>query len=167
MINCLLAWADIALRPALQRQMPYEDAEVVYCLTLCRGTFWVGGGDAPKTMALFRAWHRALLSLRQQPAGSEGAKILRGGDHFSFEGAAVAEALCNYTLARTGRGLLVLSLGTVRVGDEVALLRGADLPLVVRRDDAGRVRLVGAAYVHGVMFGEWWDEGRCQRMDFV
>jgi hypothetical protein len=167
MISCLLVWADIALRPALQGQIPYEDAEVAYCLTLCRGTFWVGGGDVPKTMALFRAWHRTLLSMRQQPAGSEGAKILREGGHFYFEDAAVALALRNYTLARTGRGLLVLSLGTVRVGDEVALLRGADLPLVVRREDAGGVRLVGAAYVHGIMFGEWWDEGRCQRMDFV
>jgi hypothetical protein len=61
----------------------------------------------------------------------------------------VAGTLCNYTLARTGR---VLSLGTVRVGDEVAMLRVADLPPVVcREDEACRGGVCAWHHVWGVV----------------
>ena len=49
----------------------------------------------------------------------------------------------------------------VRLGDEVALLAGSSVPMVLRRDESTRAMgyrhwLTGEAYVHGVMFGEAW-----------
>lgn len=83
-------------------------------------------------------------------------------DQFYF---ADVEALTwrNYTLARTRSGLLVMGIGEVAENDEIALMKGCDLPLIVRvsRTVPRLFRLVGAAYVHGIMYGEWWDERRC------
>ena len=49
------------------------------------------------------------------------------------------------------------------VGDWVVLCEGGARPLVVRQSGE-RLELVGDSYVHGIMNGEAWDEGRCERM---
>lgn len=50
-------------------------------------------------------------------------------------------------------------MGTVppnaRVGDDVFLVSGLSLPMIIRRED-GVNTLIGPAYVHGVMDGERW-----------
>lgn len=49
-----------------------------------------------------------------------------------------------------------LGLGTESIenGDEVWLLVGADVPFTLRKIGEGEYRIVGEAYVHGVMHGE-------------
>jgi len=75
----------------------------------------------------------------------------------------------NYTISRTASGLLVMGFGSIEPNDEIALMKGCDLPLIVRASQAvpGQFKLVGPAYVHNIMSGEWWDEKRCYNMDFV
>ncbi|KAH8658186.1 heterokaryon incompatibility protein-domain-containing protein [Xylariales sp. PMI_506] len=51
-------------------------------------------------------------------------------------------------------GYLGLGLETMQVGDEVYVLAGADVPFIIRRDGPDRYRLIGEAYVHGMMHGE-------------
>jgi hypothetical protein len=57
---------------------------------------------------------------------------------------------------RSGR----LGLGPKSVGkesnckDEVWILQSAKVPLILRREKDGRYRVVGEAYVHGIMYGE-------------
>jgi Heterokaryon incompatibility protein (HET) len=81
---------------------------------------------------------------------------------------------------RTERGYIGLAGNEVRVGDSVVLCRGGMVPLVLRRVEAetevdrstGRERpdkwrLVGDAYIHGIMDGEAFDEGSCESMILV
>ncbi|KAH6714293.1 heterokaryon incompatibility protein-domain-containing protein [Leptodontidium sp. MPI-SDFR-AT-0119] len=45
----------------------------------------------------------------------------------------------------------------VQLGDVVCVLRDADVPFILRGDGKGRFRLVGPAYVEGLMDGEAWE----------
>ncbi|KAK0124626.1 hypothetical protein ONS95_009573 [Cadophora gregata] len=75
-------------------------------------------------------------------------------------------------LVRTEEGYLVLVPGGTEVGDRVFLVRGGRVPVVLRErgeegeegEGDGRWEVVGEGYVHGVMLGEAWDEGRCEEL---
>ncbi|KAK7956549.1 uncharacterized protein PG986_005771 [Apiospora aurea] len=58
-----------------------------------------------------------------------------------------------------------------RVGDEVWLLAGSDVPVVLRRQGDGnaRFRVVGPAYVDGAMYGKMWadDESMLETITLV
>ncbi len=179
--------------PAYEGRMNPADAEVTYFLTLSRGSFWLAGGDSALAITYFRDWRTALLRAREahnlgQPQYGAALEDLFRGGAISFSNNpqetqrlsrvvlttrpfrnAVLETLRNFTLSRTGTGQLELGPRTTARGDEVAPTRGRDLPLIVRRSGSAgqRVRLVGAAYVHGVMYGEWWDQKKCWAMEFV
>ena len=53
------------------------------------------------------------------------------------------------------QNFLGLGPDRLRVGDEVWLLKEAFTPFVLRRRENGQFTLVGEAYVHGIMHGEW------------
>jgi len=55
-------------------------------------------------------------------------------------------------------GYLGIASDASRVGDEIALISGLELPMVVRRSDDGSFRFIAPAYVHGIMSGERWPE---------
>ncbi|KAI9768467.1 MAG: hypothetical protein M1840_004876 [Geoglossum simile] len=57
----------------------------------------------------------------------------------------------------------------MRTGDVVVLLSGLRLPMIARRSSTGQFRLIGPAYVHGMMNGERWpkDAGLLQEFTFV
>lgn len=54
----------------------------------------------------------------------------------------------------TRKGHLVLSSEHVKRGDVVALIRGTQVPFILRRQIGGAFRLVSEAYVDGIMDGE-------------
>src|ERR1700742_2039050 len=101
-------------------------AEVIFCLTLSRGTFWVGVGDANKAMHEFRLWRAALVSLRsqmsQQQTAAARSQFLEE-DRFLFSDLALLSWL-NYTVARTAGGLLAMGFGLIEPNDEIALMTG-------------------------------------------
>jgi hypothetical protein len=69
-------------------------------------------------------------------------------------------------VTKAEEGNLALVPHAVRVGDMIALFKGGRCPFVVRK--WGRKwKLVGDAYVHGMMDGEAWDVEECEEMDFV
>ncbi|RSL81600.1 hypothetical protein CEP51_005743 [Fusarium floridanum] len=69
-------------------------------------------------------------------------------------------------MARTKGGYLALVTEPCRVRDEIALLKGGKAPFVVRRD--GKYwKILGECYVHGIMFGEAWDERKRHEMEFT
>lgn len=70
-------------------------------------------------------------------------------------------------IVRTGRGYFSLAPGETKVDDYVALLKGADMPLIIRSAGVDRWKIMGAAYVHGFMDGEMFDDAKCSRMWFV
>jgi len=67
-------------------------------------------------------------------------------------------------MVRTERGYIGLGPRGAREGDRVFLVKGCRTPLVLR--PRGEVEeeweLVGDCYVHGIMRGEAFEEGRCQ-----
>jgi hypothetical protein len=57
-------------------------------------------------------------------------------------------------LFRTTRGLLGMGPLEIEMGDEVWILAGANTPVVLRNGSTGKKKLLGEAYVHGLMHGE-------------
>jgi hypothetical protein len=73
---------------------------------------------------------------------------------------------CNYRrMIRTRKGYIGLAPRYAQTGDWIVVCKGGKAPLVVRSDDKGNYwQLVGESYVHGIMKGEMWDEGRCETL---
>ncbi|KAF2471045.1 uncharacterized protein BDR25DRAFT_29912 [Lindgomyces ingoldianus] len=57
-------------------------------------------------------------------------------------------------LFRTQHNYLGTGPRSLREGDEVWVLDGASVPFILRRSPTGNYKLIGEAYVHGVMHGE-------------
>lgn len=55
---------------------------------------------------------------------------------------------------RTNSGRLAIGPDHARKGDSVWIFPGADVPFVLRGVDSGWWKIVGEAYVHGIMDGE-------------
>ncbi|KAF1981417.1 hypothetical protein K402DRAFT_235334 [Aulographum hederae CBS 113979] len=64
-------------------------------------------------------------------------------------------------IMRTHKGYLGLAPEGSQTGDKVALVKGSRIPLILR-PKGEYWELVGAAYVHGVMHGEAFDEANCE-----
>ena len=90
-----------------------------------------------------------------------------------FEFTARCEQLGWRRMIRTRGGYIGLAVHAAKVGDKVALFKGARLPFLVRKINHGKEpaargsdeegwNLVGDCYVHGVMHGEAWEEDRCE-----
>ena len=71
-------------------------------------------------------------------------------------------------VVRTQGGLLGLASHATEVGDEVVICKGSSVPLIMRRcgegEGEGEFRLIGDAYVHGIMRGEAFDDNKCQNI---
>ena len=69
-------------------------------------------------------------------------------------------------MVRTSKGYIGLVPSTTQPGDCVWLLEGGNVPFILREE--GRdMRLVGEAYVHGIMTGEAFSKGTCQNIELV
>ncbi|KAH7346794.1 hypothetical protein BKA65DRAFT_585866 [Rhexocercosporidium sp. MPI-PUGE-AT-0058] len=55
----------------------------------------------------------------------------------------------------TEKGYVGMAHAQSRVGDSIALLQGASVPIILRPCDGG-YKVIGEAYVHGIMEGEFW-----------
>jgi hypothetical protein len=74
--------------------------------------------------------------------------------------------LTNRRFARSSKGYYTLVPARAQNGDTIALIKGADLPLIIREMDSGWV-LLGEAYVHGIMGGESFEEDQCQKFTII
>ena len=69
-------------------------------------------------------------------------------------------------MARTSEGYIGLVPATTRPGDCVWLLEGGTVPFILRREGT-TLRLVGEAYIHGIMKGEAFDKSECESVEIV
>jgi len=81
------------------------------------------------------------------------------GRQLSSYGGQVIASLGDKLICRdlfiTKQGYLGLGMMSLKVGDEVWILAGARVPLILRRRvEEGQYCLIGEAYVHGIMHGE-------------
>jgi hypothetical protein len=74
--------------------------------------------------------------------------------------------LTNRRFARSSKGYYTLVPARAQAGDTIVLIKGADLPLIIREVDSGWV-LLGEAYVHGIMGGEAFEEEQCQQFIII
>jgi hypothetical protein len=66
-------------------------------------------------------------------------------------------------LASSSKGFFALLPEEATVGDQIVLMEGGKLPLIVRRKQPNDpFELIGEAYVHGIMFGEAWSPEACE-----
>jgi hypothetical protein len=70
-------------------------------------------------------------------------------------------------LAWTEKGYLGLVANKTEVGDGVWLCKGSSVPLVLRKEGEKGWKVIGDAYVHGIMKGEVWREEECERILIV
>lgn len=69
-------------------------------------------------------------------------------------------------LCFTENGYMGLVPEETQVGDEIWLLKGCRVPLVLRsRAIGGGYELMGDSLIHGIMYGEGYDEKRCVKVD--
>nr|UMZ45313.1 hypothetical protein [Paramyrothecium sp.] len=78
----------------------------------------------------------------------------------------------NRRFMRSRNGYIGFAGPQTRPGDHIALFAGGGVPIVIRPKNQllgseTRWEIVGDAYVHGVMFGEAFDEARCETMWIV
>jgi hypothetical protein len=69
-------------------------------------------------------------------------------------------------LARTRRGHLALVVAGAREDDSIGIFQGGKTPFVIRATGTGAWRMLGDAYVNGIMKGEVWDELKCEEIHF-
>ncbi|KAK5947802.1 hypothetical protein OHC33_011172 [Knufia fluminis] len=128
-------------------------------LTLCAGlmNYECAESDLGRHEAIFAAFWR----IREAVSGSGGvieedSEDLRDADSFYFD----------VNLSCKGRSFFLTSTGffglgplILKPGDECHTFRGARVPFAVRRVDGSLYKLLGEAYVHGVMCGEYVAQG--------
>ncbi|KAH8802983.1 heterokaryon incompatibility protein-domain-containing protein [Xylogone sp. PMI_703] len=68
--------------------------------------------------------------------------------------AAANDIIRDRRLVLTSRGYLGLVAQSVGVGDQVWILSGPSTPFILRPLSTGRYRLMGEAYIRGIMYGE-------------
>jgi len=142
----------------------------IYCQTLCTGTLAPGG--LPETERLFQAWIDSFYFVRKL----KDWKVDRGSSKafrtLSFLGYTTStwkdlgefpKYLTHVKERRLGitkKGYLCLLPQTAEVGDQLALLKGGRVPVILRQRN-GYMEFVGEAYVHGIMDGEAFEEEKC------
>ena len=66
-------------------------------------------------------------------------------------------------IALTKKGYFALVPKEAALHDQIVIFEGGKLPLVTRScNDSEALELIGESYVHGIMFGEAWDETACK-----
>jgi hypothetical protein len=71
-------------------------------------------------------------------------------------------------MGKSTKGYVCLLPGSTQPGDSIALFRGAKVPFVIRKHSDGKNwQLLGETYVHGIMYGEAWDDSRCKEICLV
>ena len=89
--------------------------------------------------------------------------MLNSEDTQAIEKESTAGDITTRRMIRTAAGLLGPVPRETRDGDKIVLIAGATIPFVLRPKGI-RWRLVGDSYVHGVMFGEAWNEAKLETL---
>ncbi|KIJ63509.1 hypothetical protein HYDPIDRAFT_112934 [Hydnomerulius pinastri MD-312] len=99
------------------------------------------GFDPDECTAFERQYHHSLRQL------AEGGSWMRFQDTIS--------EICNARkFLFTSRGYFGLGPGAAQLDDQIVVLFGVDVPMLVRKREDGKYTLVGECYVHGIMAGK-------------
>ncbi|KAK3635911.1 hypothetical protein LTR56_014449 [Elasticomyces elasticus] len=165
----------------MRKHITYPTGEpllTAYRKALTAGSLVLEDEDAEK---VFAKWRRLLMSAQmmarvrktlgnfRSSGVSTLAGLIIGNQTVTRETRvffAMTEASYGRRLSWTSKGYLALLPEAAIKGDLVVILRGGRLPFVVRPIEHGH-RLIGPAYVHGIMNGEAYDEESCGDLRLV
>lgn len=155
---------------------PGDDSDplAIYWQTLSAGALAPEGRAA--TARLFYAWranlkpisrlHRWQIDRVSRPLAFVGYLNCTWQRYSEF--AQFLEIAYERRLGRGENGYLALLPAGTEMGDRIILAKGGRVPLVVRpRKTKGEYTFVGEAYVHGIMDGEGFYEGKCKDIRIV
>ncbi|EHK50236.1 hypothetical protein TRIATDRAFT_90562 [Trichoderma atroviride IMI 206040] len=170
--DILVQWETLAMPKKHSKYPTGEDAETVFAMTMCTGSI-----DSPElALQRFRKWRKTLRGPRKMAflknlginGGFYKTMVAAVGISSGFNVAedrvyaTATETTLWRRLARTKKGYLAVIPSQTVVGDHIALYKGGRMPFIVRRIGQGdRRELIGPCYVHGIMYGEGWDETLC------
>jgi hypothetical protein len=156
------------------------DHEVVYKLSVC-DQYDLRAKRAPKEYArglavfLCRAEAGLTLLYRQQPQNDVVATHYLGAikmvgrvpatndsldDDDSWANEFMVAAFRHYSQNvqfKTEKGYIGQVIGQAIAGDKIALLSGCDVPVILRPVENGAYVHVTTCYLHGIMYGEMWN----------
>ncbi|KAK5737564.1 hypothetical protein LTR17_006611 [Elasticomyces elasticus] len=165
----------------MRRHITYPTGEhllTAYRKTLTAGSVVLEDEDAE---TVFAEWRRLLMPAQmmarvrktlgnfRSSGVSTIAGLIIGGQTVTRETRvffAMTEVSYGRRLSWTSKGYLALLPEAAIAGDLIVILRGGRLPFVVRPVEHGH-RLIGPAYVHGIMNGEAYDEESCGDLRLV
>ncbi|KAM0453621.1 hypothetical protein ACHAPV_008955 [Trichoderma viride] len=176
--DILVKWETLAMPKKHSKYPTGEDTETVFARTMCTGSI-----DSPElALQRFRKWRKTLRGPRKvaflKNLGINGgfyktmvAAVGIGSGFNVAEDrvyATATETTLWRRLARTKKGYLAVVPSQTVVGDHVALYKGGRMPFIVRRLGEGdKKELIGPCYVHGIMYGEGWDETLCKDVGII
>ncbi|KAK4499156.1 hypothetical protein PRZ48_009668 [Zasmidium cellare] len=147
---------DEKLRPYFEK---YRSAEPLWRVLVSNKRFNSGYDVAPEKYELqYEALRGVQGSLPQHVYDTVGV------DEPELEYInSLRQHLLGHAFFTTKNGLYGLAVPEIRRGDEVTIWFGATIPFIIRRD-GDTCRLIGGAYVGGIMAGEMVDELYCEEL---
>jgi hypothetical protein len=157
-------WAAIHSTENLCAYSAPELARDAFTLSLCAGLTNYECAEADNTaLAQHRANFDAFWAVRNEVLGRAGdnpssADRSRGrADQFWYNLSLSCKGRCLFI---TKKGYYGLGPWIMKAGDECHILKGARVPFVLRKADDGlSLKVVGEAYLHGIMHGEFFNDG--------
>ncbi|RFU75896.1 heterokaryon incompatibility 6, or allele [Trichoderma arundinaceum] len=176
--DTLVKWEKLAMSNKYSPYPSGEDKETVFAITMCTGSI-----ESPEiALQRFQKWRKTLRG--PQKISFLKSLGINGGIYKSMVAAVgiasgisvvddrvyatATETTLYRRLARTKKGYLAIVPSQSVVGDQVALYKGGKMPFIVRpAQEDGKRELVGPCYVHGIMYGEGWNETLCQDIGII
>ena len=122
-------------------------------------------GDAEETYTLYRA---RLWELTRKSIEGFYSDRLQQADVLKEYHEAVRQACSKRTFFVTGNGYIGLGPFFTLPRDNLILVAGVTVPLIMRRTLTGKYRVVGECYVHGLMAGDWrWSRFPSEQISIV
>lgn len=148
---------------------PNKSSKDTFWRTLCLDGDWCELNPVFPAPADFAQQHRVVFGYESVPAEfmPQETENRRHREFVHRFGASMSAALSNRTFIETKDGRVGIGPYLAQEGDVVVILFGAPFCLVLRPEGVGQYRLVGDAYVHGVMHGELIESRSGQMFDIV
>lgn len=164
-------WVGLKLRkqaPAAQKYITGEDLAEAFCQTILVGN--VAPSENIQVLTTeYRVWSTAERSRKYRHVSSF-LSFYSGNLHKDIPPTFTQriKASVARTFVTTEKRYMGLVSGQVKVGDQIWLLKGSKVPIVLRNcEDSETWTVVGDAYIHGIMYGEAFEEDKCEQIVLV
>ncbi|KAK2603546.1 hypothetical protein QQS21_004315, partial [Conoideocrella luteorostrata] len=176
--DTLVAWEKLAFSREYSKYPTGEDAETAFAITLCAGNI----ASPESALSGYKKWRKTLRGPKKMSflkgLGANGGiykslvaatGIITGLGNLNDRVYGTATERTLYRrLARTEKGYLAIVPRQSAVGDHIALFRGGKTPFITRMvTGKDQFELIGPTYVHGIMYGEAWNEALTRDVDII